>query len=101
MGQVALLAIDADALQLHLTGVVAGLLGLVVGFEGFIELAPRGQGTAEVEVGQCAFGLAEVVGGLLHVAEEERGDTELEVPALGHRAGGAFDFLFEDLRHVA
>ena len=61
---VALLAMDAGLLQLHLTGVVAGLLGLVESLEGLVEFAARGQGAAEVEAGQGAFGLLQMLDGL-------------------------------------
>ena len=83
--QVALLAVDAGPLQLHLAGGVAGLLGLVERLEGLVVLAARDQGPAEVEAGQGAFGLLQVLDGLAGVAEEERGDAELQVPASWRR----------------
>jgi hypothetical protein len=85
VGDVALVAVDAGPLQLDLAGRVARLLGLVEGLEGLVVVVPLDEGAAEVEVGQRPFGLLEVVDGLAEVAEEELGDAELEVPALGRR----------------
>ena len=101
LGDVALLAVDAGPLQLHLAGGVAELLGLLERLEGLVVVLRETEGAAEVVVGQRAFGLLEVLHRLAGVAEEERGDAELEVPVLGDGAGGAFQLLLDDLGHVA
>src|SRR6185437_13296250 len=88
-------------LQLYLIGVVASLLGLVVRLDRFVELAARGQGASQVEIGQRALSLAQMLDGLLHVTEEERSDAEFEVPALGGDARGRLDLLLDNFGHLA
>src|SRR5262249_19370500 len=82
-------------------GGVAGLLGLLEGLEGFVVVAAIGQRSAQVEAGQRGLGLLEVLDRVGEVAEEERGDAELEVPALGRRAAGAFELLAKQLSGLA
>ena len=59
--QLAAQAVDAGPLQLDLAAGVAGLLGLVEGLEGLVQVLLLEQGLAEVEVGQGAFGLLQVL----------------------------------------
>src|SRR5262245_34752734 len=84
--QIALLPIDADALELNLTGGVARFFRAIKGLERLIELLPIGKSATQVEAGEGSFGLAKVLYGFTKVPEEEEGYAELEVPAFGLRA---------------
>src|SRR5262249_29394980 len=99
-GQLAFLAVDADALQLYLAAGVAGLLGLLECLQRLVELMPRRQGPPEVEARQGRFTLPQVFDCFTGVAQEEEGDPEFEVPALGRRSGRAFEPLVQDVRDI-
>src|SRR5262249_40916286 len=101
LGNFAAMAMDAGALKLNLWSSVAGLLGTLKGFQGFIVLLLVDQSAAEIEKAERGLDLLELLDRLAHVAEEIVGDAQLQMEFLGQYGRRRFQFLAQRIGYFA